>query len=99
MTFAAESPPRKAKPATHSGQLGGGRERAAGRRGQQGFWRRVEGGAGRREQGAPATLQATPGGSAGGSNCAVVMATEALPNTARRVGGAEHAGYTHPVWA
>lgn len=27
------------------------------------------------------------------------MATEALPNTARKVGGVELAGHTHPVWA
>lgn len=87
---------KRAAPAgrREGGRTGGGEVGAA----PGGGWRLAQGG-GKCEAGAPTALKAVRGGSAGGSNCTVVMATEALPNTARKVGGAGHAGHTRPVWA
>lgn len=88
---------RCGKLATRAGQREGDRRR----RGLRGSRRRAEADAGRREpRGGGARRPAgSRGGSAGGSRCAVVMATAALPNTARRAGGAERAGHTHPARA
>lgn len=89
---------RRGKPATHSGQggVGDGRWRGEVGRAPGGGWRRAQGGGSR---GRPQPCRQLREDLRAGATAPSSWQPRRFPNTARRVGGAEHAGYTHPVWA